>query len=64
MRLMQRGDEISIYRDDDYRTHGIFVRETELYVVVKGTVGDDIGREILVSRPRIVQIVVVKKAPR
>lgn len=64
MRLLHRGDQLSIERVDGRRTFGTFLRQDEEYVVVRGVIGHDIGHEILVPRGKIMQIVVVEKAPR
>jgi hypothetical protein len=63
MRYLQRGDEVAVERMDDRVTHGTFIREDDEYIVVRGTVGDRIGKEILVPKSRVTQVVIVKKAP-
>jgi len=60
-RSLFRGDEIAIERKDGRRTHGMFKREDERYVVVMGTVGDDTGKDILVPHANVLQIVVVAR---
>lgn len=52
---------LTIERTDGLRKHGMFIRETEHYVVIRGTVGDDIGHEILIPRDKIMQITVVER---
>jgi ribosome biogenesis SPOUT family RNA methylase Rps3 len=57
--VLNRGDTISIElqaTEPPYRIHGKFVTENEDYVVIEGTVGDHIGRDIFVPRNRITLI--------
>lgn len=53
-----RGQHLAIERADGRTKMGQFVREDEQYVVIKGTVGGDIGREISIPRAVIMGITV------
>ena len=55
---MKVGDNVWIERKDGYTTIGTFVEEDENYIVLQGTVGDNIGKTILVPRDNIAQITV------
>jgi hypothetical protein len=61
---ISRGDELSVERTDGRSRHGTFVRESEHYVTLQGTVGNDLGNEILIPRDKIMQITVVQRASR
>lgn len=49
---------VAIERTDGRMRLGQFVRESEEYFVIKGTVGEDIGLEITIPKRVIMQITV------
>lgn len=59
-----RGDGLLIERVDGRSTFGTFIRETDEYIVVRGTIGDNIGNEIIVPKHKVVQIVVLERRSR
>lgn len=63
MRL-HRGDELEIERVDERITFGTFVQQDEQSITVQGTVGRNIGKEIIVPMDKVIQIVVIKKKRR
>ena len=61
MSYMKRGDNLHIERIDGFSTFGTFQSQDDEYVVVTGTVGDLIGKTIIVPKVRIIQIIVIEK---
>lgn len=57
----QYGDEIEIAKSDGFRVFGHFKGMDETFIKVRGTVGDLIGKEILVPMSLVTQITVIKK---
>lgn len=57
MRLLQTGMRLTIERKDGYSTHGTFLSENEEYIKVRGTVGNNINKEIIVPKSNIAQII-------
>lgn len=55
-------DEIEIEKSDGRRVIGRFKRMDETFVKVRGTVGDNIGKEILVPMALVSQIVTIQRA--
>jgi hypothetical protein len=61
---MVRGDIIQIERADGYSRYGKFIKSDDEYVIIRGTVGDDIGKEMLIPKAHIVQITIIQKVGR
>ena len=61
MSYIRYGDQLHIERIDGFSTFGTFQQEDDEYFVVTGTVGDLIGKTIIVPKARIIQIIVIEK---
>lgn len=61
MPIFKRGDQVGVERNDGYTTIGTFVRQDDEYIVVEGTVGNNIGHEVVIPKSNITQVVIFKK---
>lgn len=59
---MKYGDEVAIERSDGYSRFGTYLRSDDEYIHIKGTVGDNIGKRILIPKAHILQITVLQTA--
>lgn len=57
---LQRGDQIVIETPEG-RTFGSFVRRDATYLTVRGSVGEDMGFEILVPHTQVTRIVILER---
>jgi hypothetical protein len=58
--IFRQNDNVSIELEGDsppYRVHGTFIEEDENWVKVEGTVGDTLGKMVVVPKERIKVIV-------
>jgi hypothetical protein len=64
--MLRHGYQLSIKVDspDDqgpWIYHGEYLREDETFIKIRGTVGDNIGKEILVPKSRIKDITILRR---
>ena len=58
---LRRRDNVSVEyecRDGIFTRHGTFVKQDEDSIIIRGTVGDSIGKPIIIPKSRIVSITV------
>lgn len=61
MPIFKRGDALEVQRITGYTTFGTFVKQDDEFIVVKGTVGDNSGHNVIIPKKNIDQIVVIAK---
>ncbi len=56
---MKTGDDIQIERSDGYSRFGTYLKSDDEYIYIRGTVGDDIGKKLMIPKIHVLQITIL-----
>jgi hypothetical protein len=62
--MLEPNDSICIEKNDGYSVIGFFVEQDDENYMIEGTVGDNIGKLIIVPKTNVSQIVVIRRHAR
>jgi hypothetical protein len=62
--MLKRGDSICIEKKDDFSIIGFFQSQDDENILIEGTVGENTGKEIIVPKANVAQIIVIRRRER